>query len=70
MTFFNRHDVLTSIREVGDAPKGIAADEDRNRIYVSNFGSNTVSIVDPKGEKVVGELTVGSNPYGVLLLDN
>ncbi|VAV83144.1 hypothetical protein MNBD_DELTA01-285 [hydrothermal vent metagenome] len=70
MTFFNRHDVLTSIREVGDSPKGLAADEDRNRIYVSNFNSNTVSIVDPKGERVVGELAVGSNPYGVLLLDN
>ncbi len=70
MTFFNRHDVRTSIRKVGDSPKGIAADEYRNRIYVSNFGSNTVSIVDPKGERVVGELAVGSNPYGVLLLDN
>jgi len=70
ITFFNRQDVLTAIRKVGDSPIGLAADEDRNRLYVSNFDSNTVSIVDPKGERVVGELDVGSNPYGVLLLDN
>ncbi len=70
ITFFNRQDVLTAIRKVGDSPIGLAADEDRNRLYVSNFGSNTVSIIDPKGERVVGELDVGSKPYGVLLLDN
>lgn len=69
MTFFNRHDVSTAIREVGDAPIGLVADEDRDRIYVSNFNSDTVSIVDPKGERVAGELAVGSKPYGVLLLD-
>jgi YVTN family beta-propeller protein len=69
MTFFNRYDVMTAIREVGSGPVSLVADEDRNRIYVLNFNSNTVSIVDPKGEKVVGELVVGSNPYGVLLLD-
>ncbi len=70
ITFFNRQDVLTAIKKVGDSPIGLAADEDRNRIYVSNLNSNTVSIVDPKGERVVGELDVGSKPYGVLLLDN
>jgi len=31
---------------VGDNPRGIAVDSSRNRVYVANYGSNSVAVID------------------------
>jgi YVTN family beta-propeller protein len=37
----------------------------RNRIYVANAGSNTVSVIDGTTNTVVATVTVGTTPFGV-----
>ncbi|MBI5560674.1 MAG: hypothetical protein HY883_05310 [Deltaproteobacteria bacterium] len=69
VTFLNSSLVVTNTVIVGRNPTGLAADEERNRLYVTNSGGDTVSILDPVGEMAVKELTVGKGPYGVVQLD-
>ena len=69
LTFFNSQDVVTRTIPVGIMPTGLAGDEKRNRLYVTNYGDNTVSLLDPIGERVLKELFVGKSPYGALLLE-
>jgi YVTN family beta-propeller protein len=37
----------------------------KDRLYVANFGSNTVSVVDPNQRKVVNTIPVGGLPVGL-----
>ncbi len=69
LTFFNSQDVVTRTIPVGIMPTGLAGDEKRNRLYITNYGDNTVSLLDPIGERVLKELFVGKSPYGALLLE-
>jgi YVTN family beta-propeller protein len=69
ITFFNSQDIATRTIPVGTMPIGIVGDEKRNRLYVTNYGGNTISLIDPIGEKVLKELFVGKSPYGALLLE-
>jgi DNA-binding beta-propeller fold protein YncE len=48
---------------VGSNPYGVAFDG--SNIWVTNFGSNTVTKLLASGGALVGTYTVGSNPYGV-----
>jgi len=60
--------LLKSI-DVGSYPIGVAAHPDGDRVYVTNSGANTVSVVDietdvtPQSDVVVATLTVGAFPY-------
>jgi len=38
--------------------------------YITNFGSNTLSVIDTNSNIVVGTVTVGSQPYGVAVNGN
>jgi YVTN family beta-propeller protein len=51
-----------------DGPDGISpnARNDRQLIYVPNFGSNTVSIIDPHTYKVIRTQRVGKGPQHVV----
>lgn len=69
LTFLNSQEVVTRTIPMGARPIGLAGDEKRNRIYVTNYGDYTVSLLDPIGEKVLKELFVGKSPYGALLLE-
>lgn len=69
LTFLNSQDVVTRTIPVGIKPIGIAGDEKRNRLYITNHGDSTVSLVNPIGEKVLKELYVGKSPYAVLSLE-
>ena len=48
----------------GDAPNIVTLDKTSNRVYVSNFGSNNVSVIDTVTNTVVETITVGSGPWG------
>ena len=51
---------------VGDSPRGVAVNSTTNRIYVANWGSNNVSVVNGAANAVLGTpIPVGSAPEGV-----
>lgn len=69
LTFLNPQEVVTRTIPVRTRPIGLAGDEKRNRLYVTNHGDYTVSLLDPIGEMMLKELYVGKSPYGALLLE-
>jgi YVTN family beta-propeller protein len=56
-----------SIIPVMSQPFGIVASPDGARVYVANFGSNSVSIVDTMAFEVVGTVFVDSGPFALAL---
>ena len=53
---------------VGSKPNSIAFG--LGNIYVTNSGSNTISVIDGKTNKVVATIPVGASPHGVVALDS
>jgi YVTN family beta-propeller protein len=57
--------VITTIG-VGGGPRGVAVDEGDYTVYVTNFFSGTVSVINGRlGVLTDDTITVGSNPEGV-----
>ncbi|MGW3815308.1 hypothetical protein [Streptomyces sp. NPDC005046] len=50
---------------VGVRPHSVAVSPDGTRLYVTNFGDGSVSVIDPYREAVVATHQVGESPYGV-----
>ncbi|MBN1992537.1 MAG: SBBP repeat-containing protein [Anaerolineae bacterium] len=42
---------------VGDTPRGVAVDPSRNRVYVANFGGNSVSVINSNTNTVLQTIT-------------
>mgnify|MGYP000150237645 CR=1 FL=1 len=57
-------DIIATI-SVGSSPQGIAFDSANNRMYVANYGPNTVSVINTATNAVIATISVGSNPYDV-----
>ncbi len=57
--------------DTGEYPEGIMASEDGSRIYVANWFSNTLSIVDSDSLDVLADVEVGDGPraFGNFLLE-
>ncbi len=51
--------------DVGRGANSIAFNPANNDIYVTNQGSNTVSIIDSSSNAVVGTVSVGASPRGI-----
>ena len=60
--------VSTTI-DVKTGPTGVAVGPDGSA-YVTNFGSNTVSVIDTSTNAVTATVTVGTNPYDVAITPN
>src|SRR3972149_294179 len=56
---------VVSTISVGLFPEAVGVNSSTNRIYVANFSSNTVSVIDGTTNAVVSTITVGSRPWGV-----
>ena len=56
----NKSDIIN----VGLGPLDVRFDQKTNKIYVANLGDNTVSVIDPKTNKVIGTIKVGTLPGG------
>ena len=56
---------LVATVPVGTDPYGVAVDATDNLVYVSNYGGNTVSVIDGLSNTVRQTIPVGSNPQGV-----
>lgn len=61
--------IVTWSLQVDSGPFNLAWDRERNRLYVVNNRSNTVSVIDPHRNKLLKKQEVGNAPYGVLLLE-
>ena|GEM_PF-1176489 len=48
---------------VGNFPYGVAVNPITNMVYVTNQGSNSVSVIDGKTNSVVSTIPIGSIPY-------
>jgi YVTN family beta-propeller protein len=57
--------------KVGDYPEGAQASRDGRFVYVANWDSNTLSIIDAATLSVVGTLDAGSSPraFGTFVRD-
>ena len=51
--------VISTI-SVGTAPVGVGVNSSTNRIYVANYNSNSVSVIDGSANTVVSTISVGS----------
>lgn len=52
---------------VGQQPFGLVASPDGRRLYVSNYGSDSVSVIDTRWNMVYHNVPVGDGPYQVAL---
>ena len=50
---------------VGESPGGVAVNPTTNTVYVANYDSNTVSVIDGKTNTVTDTVSVGESPGGV-----
>jgi len=53
--------------EVGDEPRTVAISADKQRAYVTNQGSATLSVIDLTTNQKTQDIPVGVEPYGVAL---
>lgn len=61
----NTHDVGTI--PVGKIPCALAVDPENHRLYVVNYGDDTVSIVNLQTHRVTGNLPVDRHPQGLVV---
>ena len=59
------HGFVVATIPVGTVPFGVAFNADNGFMYVANFGSNTVSVIDPATNTVVATIPVGTHPFGI-----
>jgi YVTN family beta-propeller protein len=52
---------------MGNEPAGVAVTPDGKQVYVTNFNSNTVSVIDTASNIVVATVGVGLGPVGVAI---
>ena len=50
---------------VGVSPYHVEVDTSKNRIYVSNYGSDTISVIDGSTNGVIDDVGVGRFPYNI-----
>ncbi len=51
--------------QVGNVPYAIQADREGKRVFVSNRGSNSISVIDVGTRQVIAEIPVGRRPSGI-----
>ena len=66
----SKKDIILPRIGVGSAPSGVKVDPFNGQIYVANYGSDTVSVVDPKTFKTITNISSGSKPYELMTLFN
>ena len=50
---------------VGEAPRGVALDTTRDRVYVANYGSDSLSVIDTNANSVIQTITGVASANGV-----
>ncbi len=67
LDLFNNTLINGNIGNTGNglSPKGLAYDSTNNYLYVTNYGSNNVSVINGTTNTVIKSITVGSSPIEV-----
>ena len=52
---------------VGNNPNGVVVSPDSSTVYVANYLSNTVSVIDAQTNTVTNSISVGTAPYGLAI---
>jgi YVTN family beta-propeller protein len=64
-------DHLLTMLDVGNTPVHLAVKPDGGEIFVSNFGSDSISEIDTWNNQVLGTYMIGNKPvHGVITSDN
>jgi YVTN family beta-propeller protein len=61
---------MRNVTTVGESPNDIAIDPNTKKVYVTNFGNNTVSVINGTIDKVMRNVTVGESPSGIAIDPN
>ena len=56
---------IDAIIAVGSSPFGVAVDAGHHHVFVTNTGSDNVSVIDDRTLAVVASVPVGYQPYGI-----
>jgi YVTN family beta-propeller protein len=56
---------VTATIPVGSGPEGVAADPAAGTVYVTNYGADTVSVINMATNAVTATIAVGSDPWEV-----
>ncbi len=59
--------VVLDLLEVGRQPDGLAVSKDGRQVFVANFGSDSLSVIDTREDRVVATIAVGGGPVGVAI---
>src|SRR6266849_1704959 len=65
VTPFARAQTVVATVNVGIAPFGLAYDSAKGEVFVTNDGSNTVSVISDTNNAVVATVSLGVGPLGV-----
>ena len=57
---------LTTTIPVQNDPRSSAFDDENNKIYVTNHGSASVSVIDGTSDTVIKNITVGNDPFHLI----
>ncbi len=58
-------DPVVATISVGSQPQDVAYDSDNREMYVTNGGSNIVSVINTSNHTVIATIPVGIGPVGV-----
>jgi uncharacterized repeat protein (TIGR01451 family) len=61
----NAGPIVVATVPVGDGPGGVGVNPTTNRVYVANYTSNSVSVIDGASHTVIATVPVSSHPWGV-----
>jgi YVTN family beta-propeller protein len=62
--FAEEEGVIATI-SVGDSPNEIAFDSENNRMYVTNYNDDTVSVINTATNSVIATVFIGNTPNGI-----
>ncbi len=62
--FAEEEGVIATIT-VGEVPSSIAFDSENNRMYVTNYSDDTVSVINTADNLVIATVTIGNTPNGI-----
>ncbi len=61
----SQNDAVLAVIPVGSLPSGVGVDPTTNRVYVPNFGTGDVSVIDGVSNTVIATIPVGPSPGSV-----
>src|SRR5579862_4610602 len=65
VTVIGRKSLPTTLHGIGELPCAIVIDDSAKKVFIANYGSNNVSVLDGITDSVVATVSVGPNPQAI-----